>query len=95
MPTVYFEWDDQKNEENIRKHGIDFADVPDVFNGPMLIDLDDRADYGEDRWIGIGLLRTLVAVVIFTERVNDTLRIISARKATKYERKRYEQAFGD
>lgn len=90
-----FEWDDQKNEENIRKHGIDFADIPEIFNGPMLIDLDDRVDYGEDRWIGIGLLRTLVTVVIFTERVNDTIRIISARKATRYERKRYEQAFGN
>jgi uncharacterized protein len=92
---VNFEWDNQKNEENIRKHGIDFTDVPEIFNGPMLIDLDDRVAYGEDGWIGIGLLRTLVAVVIFTERVDDTIRIISARKATKYERKRYEQTFGN
>jgi uncharacterized DUF497 family protein len=92
---VDFEWDDQKNEENIRKHGIDFADVSEIFNSPMLIDLDDRVDYDEERWIGIGLLRTLVAVVIFTERANDTVRIISARKATRYERKRYEQALGN
>jgi uncharacterized protein len=92
---VDFEWDEQKNDENIRKHGIDFADVPEIFNAPMLIDLDDRSEYGEERWIGIGLLRHIAAVVIFTERVNDTIRIISARKATKYERQRYEQAFSN
>lgn len=95
VSIVNFEWDDQKNAENIHKHGIDFADIPELFNGPMLIDLDDRFEYDEERWIGIGLLRNLVAVIIFTERVNDAIRIISARKATKYERKRYEQAFGN
>jgi hypothetical protein len=40
----------------IGDHRIDFADVPAVFNGPMLIELDDRQDYGEERWIGLGLL---------------------------------------
>ncbi len=88
-----YEWDAQKNEENIRKHRIDFLDVPDIFNGPMLIDLDDRVDYGEERWIDVGLLRDLVAVVVFVERVHDTIRIISARKATNYERQRYDEAF--
>ena len=49
-----FEWSEPKNEINISKHGIDFADVKDMFNHPMLTMLDDREDYGEDRWIGIG-----------------------------------------
>jgi uncharacterized protein len=92
---VNFEWDEQKNEENIRKHGIDFTDVQEMFSAPMLIDLDDRVEYDEERWIGIGLLRNIVAVIVFTERINDTIRIISARKATKYERQRYEQAFSN
>ncbi|MFQ5343025.1 MAG: BrnT family toxin [Anaerolineae bacterium] len=77
---------------NIRNHSIDFADAPTIFNGPMLIELDEREDDGEDRWIGIGILRNIVAVVVFTEPRQDTIRIISARKANKHERKRYERA---
>lgn len=87
-----FEWDKAKNALNIRKHGIDFADAKDVFNHPMLALLDDREDYGESRWIAIGYIHTLVGVVIYTERVGDVIRIISARKATKNEEYRYEQA---
>lgn len=83
------EWDGEKNLENIRKHKIDFADVPGMFSSPMLFELDDREDYGEDRWVGIGLLRNLVAVVVFVERREDTMRIISARKANKHEFRRY------
>ena len=51
-----FEWDEQKNEINIDKHGFDFADAYRVFNLPMAVDLDERSDYGEDRWIGTGML---------------------------------------
>jgi len=87
-----FEWDEEKNAVNIHNHKIDFADVPPIFNRPMLVELDEREDYGEDRWIGIGILRNIVAVVVFTEPRQDTIRIISARKANKHERKRYEQA---
>jgi len=57
---------------------------------PMIIALDDREDYGEDRWIGIGMLKSRVVVVVYTER-NDIIRIISLRKALSYERKQYEQ----
>ena len=87
-----FEWDETKNAANIWRHGIDFADVPEMFNYYMLIDLDDREDYQEERWVGIGMLRNSIAVVVFTERQGDTIRIISARKANKYERKRYQNA---
>lgn len=85
-----FTWDPQKNTSNIRKHGIDFADVVAMFDYPMLVNLDGQADYGEDRWIGIGLLKNTVAAVVFTERDAETIRIISARKATGYEREKYE-----
>ena len=57
----------------------------------MVIDLDDREAYGEDRWIGIGLLYERVVVVVFTEPSEEIIRIISIRKALSYERKRYEQ----
>jgi uncharacterized DUF497 family protein len=53
-----------RNIENIRKHEIDFADVPTMFDGKMLIELDDRFDYGEDRWFGIGFLGSGIAVVV-------------------------------
>ena len=91
-----FEWDENKNAENIRKHGLDFADAWQVFQNPMLMKLDDREDYGEDRWIGIGIISSgIVAVFIFTEKDQETTRIISMRKATKNERARYEKAIQD
>ena len=87
---MQFEWDTDKNETNIRLHRVDFTDVPILFRGPMLTDLDARIDYGEDRWVSIGLLADLTVVVVWTERASKTIRIISARKANKYERQRYE-----
>ena len=57
----------------------------------MLIELDDRIDYREDRWVGIGFLRNGVAAVVWTERQDDIIRVISARKANRYECKRFEQ----
>jgi uncharacterized DUF497 family protein len=87
-----FEWDDRKNAENIRKHGIDFVDVVKMFEHPMLTQLDTRRDYGEDRWIGIGMLRTIVAVTVYLEwEDEETVRIISARKATRDESKEYHK----
>lgn len=88
---MQFEWDEAKNLENIRKRQIDFADVPEMFESAMLIELDDRIDYGEDRWVGIGFLQNGIAVVVWTERQGDVIRIISTRKANRYERKRFEQ----
>ncbi len=84
-----YEWDELKNRVNILKHGIDFMDVPPMFQHPMVTFLDQKQDYGEERWIGIGILGTLSAVVVFTEPKENTIRIISARKATKYEEKIY------
>ena len=86
------EWDDTKNTGNIRKHGIDFHDVAEMFDHPMLVMLDTRQDYGEDRSIGIGFLRDLVAVVVYIEwESEDRIRIISARKATRHEEKAFRE----
>jgi hypothetical protein len=90
-----FEWDPQKNATNLQKHGLDFADAHFVFDHPMLVKLDDREEYEGDRSIGIGLLALRVVVVIFTEPHSDTIRLISFRKATSDERKRYEKAYQD
>jgi len=85
-----FEWDESKNAANIAKHGINFNDVPDIFRHPMLALRDDRADYGEERWIGIGWIKLLIGVVVYTERRGEVIRIISARKANKKEAKYYD-----
>jgi uncharacterized protein len=86
---VKYEWDGAKNRLNLRRHGIDFLDVPSMFQHPMVTFLDNRRDYGEDRWIGIGILKTVLAVIVFTERADDTIRIISARRALKHEEQIY------
>ncbi len=87
-----FEWDNNKNLINIRKHGIDFNDVIEIFNAPMIVTLDDSVDYNENRYIGIGILRNIIAIIIFVEKDDaDVIRIISARKANKHESKIYKK----
>lgn len=86
-----FEWDERKNASNFAKHGFDFADAPGIFDFPMLVDLDVREAYGEDRWVGIGLLNGRIVVIVYTEPSEQIIRIISLRKALSSERKRYEQ----
>ena len=61
-----FEWDERKNQSNLAKHGFDFADAFRIFNLPMVVELDERDDYGEDRCIGIGLLDGRVVVVVYS-----------------------------
>jgi uncharacterized protein len=60
-----FEWDQQKNQANIDKHDLDFADAPKVFRLPLRISLDQRQDYGEERWVGLGMLDGRVVVIVF------------------------------
>ncbi len=90
-----FEWDENKNALNIQKHGIDFNDAIDVFNHILLTMEDTSEVYGEARWLSIGWLKAFVGVVIYTEQIDDTIRIISARKATKREVRRYEESLQD
>jgi uncharacterized protein len=86
-----FEWDENKNFENIRKHGIDFNDVIEIFSGPMIVNIDDRFDYGEDRLVGAGFIKSMIAIVVFIEKYADVIRIISARKANKYETRQFKE----
>ena len=92
-----FEWNEQKNRTNYRKHGIAFESVLPLFEDevPLLIELDDRQDYDEDRWVGLGPLKQHVVVVVFTEPEYDTIRLISARKANQHERQKYLNALGN
>lgn len=84
-----FEWDEQKNQANIRSHDLDFFDAWEIFEGPVLDLPDSRYDYGEDRIVGIGILRDLIVAVVFVEKYGDTIRIISLRRALKHERNRF------
>jgi uncharacterized DUF497 family protein len=86
-----FEWNEGKNGLNIDKHGFDFADAYRIFDLPMAVERDERDDYGEDRWIGTGILDGRVVIVVYTEPNEEIIRIISLRKALSYERKNYEQ----
>ncbi len=84
------EWDPDKNEENIRKHHIDFEDAMLVFADPNRLeryDLSAHNDLGEDRWQTLGLVDG-VLFVCYTER-QDAIRMISARKADSKERRIY------
>ena len=83
-----FEWDEAKRESNLAKHSVDFADISPLFDGLTLTLLDDRFDYGEYRFITLGLLRGVTLVVAQTE-TDEVIRFISARKATHYEEESY------
>ena len=88
---MVFEWDENKRAENIDKHDLDFADAWQIFDAPMLVDTDDREDYGETRFIGFGFLKNFVIAIVFAEPNEETIRIISLRKALKYEREYFEE----
>lgn len=90
---LFFEWDNAKKRVNLHKHGIDFEDVPGVFEYPMLTFEDGRTDYGEERWIGIGWMRAFVAAIVYVERSEDLIRVVSARKATREESRSYVENF--
>ena len=75
---------------------MDFADGWQIFENPLLVKLDDRFDYGEERWIGIGMMSNgVVIALIFIEKEQEIIRIISMRKATNNERTKYEKAIAN
>jgi uncharacterized DUF497 family protein len=88
-----FEWDETKRLANIEKHGIDFADVPPMFDGDVFTIEDQRFEYDEARYITFGLLKFRVIVVAHTDD-DEVIRIISARKASKHEEKQYFKEIG-
>jgi uncharacterized protein len=87
-----FEWDESKARANVSKHGISFDEAKSAFNDPLFVDFYDP-DHSDDehRYIIIGETRQReLLVVSYTER-GDAVRIISARRATRAERKAYEE----
>jgi uncharacterized DUF497 family protein len=87
--TAEFEWDTDKEAANLQKHGVSFAQAVAAFLDPFAVDwIDDREDYGEERVILLGLTDGQVLTVVYTGR-DARIRIISARRATKYEQEIY------
>lgn len=92
---ISFEWDNAKNLSNQRKHKISFETAKLVFNDPFALSGRERFEGDEERWQTIGKIGiTLVILVVHTVRFENEIeivRIISARKATAEEKKRYEK----
>jgi uncharacterized DUF497 family protein len=93
---VKFEWDEAKNISNRRKHGVSFEEAATVFEDPLQLIIKDRIDeVGEQRWKAVGMSdRSVILLVIHTIREDDNaegvVRLISARHATRKERRAYE-----
>lgn len=89
---MQFDWDPTKAERNHQKHGVEFKEAITAFNDPHAMIMEDPAhSQHEERFLVLGLSeRYRVLVVVFVERVQDRLRIISARLATAHERRLYE-----
>jgi uncharacterized DUF497 family protein len=86
-----FEWDEEKATVNVAKHGIRFDYAARVFLDPYRVEmLDDREEYGEVRYKTIGMVESRVLVVIYTIR-HGNIRLISARRAERYEQRRYHE----
>jgi uncharacterized DUF497 family protein len=91
-----FEWDPEKDKTNRAKHGVSFEEATELFkSGVDYLEIyDEEHSDEEDRFIAIGPIKRGVIVVAYTERDEDVMRILSARMATKAERKRYEEFRG-
>jgi uncharacterized DUF497 family protein len=91
-----FEWDANKNRSNLKKHGLDFETASAVFDDPNALSIPDRIENDEERWQVIGSIENmfivLVAHTIRLENEEEVVRIISARAASKTERRAYEEA---
>jgi len=95
VESIRFEWDEPKNLSNQRKHGLSFEEAAQVFRDPMQVSFQDRIENGEERWQTLGLVRgVLLLMAAHTLReegqASTVVRIISARRATRQERRIYE-----
>lgn len=90
LHDITFEWDSQKADENLRKHNVSFEIACEAFFDPFVLWLDEEVVEGEVRETIIGMTVNWRLLYIVYVMRDDTIRLISARKVTKAERKRYE-----
>ena len=83
-----FEWDEAKRRINLTRHGIDFLDIPPVFDGLTADLVDERYNYGEERLFTLGLLNGEVVAIGYTQN-GDLIRLITARRASRNEEIKY------
>lgn len=89
-----FEWDKRKSIANLKKHGLDFETAALIFNDPHIVSsIDARFNYEEERWQSLGAIEDAIVFIIYIvkeyENEEEIIRIISARKATSSEARRY------
>lgn len=86
--TADFEWDDEKRQSNIEKHGVDFVEAVAIFGGPVIEAADRRSDYGEERFRALGRVDNEQYVVAYTRR-GENRRILSAWRLDEDGKRRY------
>ena len=89
---MQFEWDERKRVINLKKHGLDFLDVGEVFETPHVIVPSTNSD--EPRFLAIGMLQGRFVTVVYTLR-SEAIRIISFRRSRHEERRKYHALFGE
>jgi uncharacterized DUF497 family protein len=92
MPGIAFEWDRRKDVANLRKHGVGFGEASTVFDDPLSITIPDPDHaIGEERFAIVGMSsKPSLPVVVHTIR-GERIRLVSARTATKHERRNHEE----
>lgn len=91
--ALLFEWDNRKEKQNLKKHNVSFQEASTIFGDPLSLTIDDplHSSHDEQRYVTIGSsFRGKIVVVVHCDR-GDKIRIISARTATRNERKTYEE----
>jgi len=95
VTQIRFEWDEAKNLSNQRKHGVSFEEAGQIFRDPLYVSVQDRVENGEERWQTFGLVESILLLMVAhtvsgESGIQEVIRIISARRATAKERRRYE-----
>ena len=99
MTELRFEWDEGKNLLNQRKHGLSFEEAAAVFRDPLQVSVQDRIENGEERWQTFGMVNGVLLVMVAhtlheEDQAETVVRIISARRADRKERRFYEDENG-
>ena len=90
LMSVRFTWDPRKAASNVRKHGVTFEEAASVFAHPLALSVEDALDHTRTLLVGVST-RMRIVVAVYAEVDEDTIRIISARRATSHERRHYEE----
>jgi uncharacterized DUF497 family protein len=99
VTRIRFEWDESKNLANQRKHGISFDQASRVFDDPLYVSTLERIEEGEERWQTFGRIKGVLLLIVAhtvqeVDTNEETVRIITARRAEPHERRRYEAENG-